>query len=90
VPLLTLLAGSAIACVAVAVVLVLRTSDLRAAEPAALGLWLLLVVSAGALAWNALYSAALSTVPFGAAIPIFHWLFTPVPAVLAMALVARR
>ena len=47
-------------------------------------LWLTItVLAAGALAVNAIYAAALSTIDFGVPIPIFHWLFTAVPAFLA-------
>jgi hypothetical protein len=44
--------------------------------------WLLALASAFALAWNALYSAALADQVGGAVIPVFHWLFTFVPALV--------
>ena len=47
-------------------------------------------LAAAALLWNALYAAALSTIDFGAPIPIFHWLFTFIPAVLAGSLFRHR
>jgi hypothetical protein len=53
--------------------------------------WLgLACVAAAALLWDALYAAALSTIDFGAPIPIFHWLFTFVPALLAGSLFRSR
>ncbi|WP_156036500.1 hypothetical protein [Blastococcus sp. URHD0036] len=72
-----------VACMATAVILTWRSSSLRL-RGVAFWLWLVLtVLAAAALIWNALYSAALSTIAFGAIIPIFHWLFTFVPAVVA-------
>ncbi len=44
--------------------------------------WCTALASAFALAWNALYSAALSAVVVGAVIPVLHWLFTFVPALV--------
>ena len=42
------------------------------------------------LAWNGLYTAALSATEPGPVIPVFHWLFTFAPALLAAALFIRR
>jgi hypothetical protein len=50
----------------------------------------LVVLAVAALVWNAVYAAALSTIDFGAPVPIFHWLFTFAPAVLADVLFSRR
>jgi hypothetical protein len=85
-----LVLGTAMVCVAVGAVLTFRLTGLRPWQPTALGWLLLAVLAAGALVWNALYSAALSVMDFGAVIPIFHWLFTFVPAFLAAALFIRR
>lgn len=75
-----LVAGAAVLCLVVAGTLV-RTGSLPG-RAAAVTWWMLALASAGALAWNALYSAALSAVAFGAVIPVFHWLFTFVPALV--------
>ncbi|MGY1651726.1 hypothetical protein [Geodermatophilus sp. SYSU D01119] len=57
---------------------------LRTAGRIAAAVWLVVVLAAAAaLTWNALYAAALSDVGTGAVIPVFHWLFTLAPAVLA-------
>ena len=74
---------TAVVSLAAATVLLARTTPLGPSRPA---LWAWLVLSAAALAalvWNALYAAALSTIDYGAIIPVFHWLFTFGPAVLA-------
>jgi hypothetical protein len=84
-----LLIGSAVVCGGAAVVLTRRA--LGPVAPVAFALWTaLLVVAALALVWDGLYSAALSTIQFGAAIPIFHWLFSFVPALLAGAIFGRH
>ncbi len=89
-PLWALVGGAAVACVLVATALTaapagLRWGDLRTA------LWLgVVLAAAAALVWNALYAASLSTIAFGAVIPVFHWLFTLVPALLAGLLFAHR
>jgi hypothetical protein len=85
-----LLIASAVVCVLVAAVLTRRALG-AAARGWPLAAWtVLLVVAALALVWNAMYAAALSTIEYGAVIPVFHWLFTFVPAVLAGALFGRR
>lgn len=77
-------------CLGTAVVLLRRETGLRLRDPVFLA-WLgLVMVAAAALVWNALYAAALSNRVFGAIIPIFHWLFTLTPAVLAGVLFNRR
>lgn len=75
-----LVAGAAVLCLVVAAVLV-RPGSLPGRAPAVTW-WVLALASAFALAWNALYSAALSAVASGAVIPVFHWLFTFVPALV--------
>jgi hypothetical protein len=63
---------------------------MRWTDPAALG-WLgIAVAAAAALVVNALVSAAESRAPVGAVIPVLHWLFTLVPALLAGAVTVRR
>jgi len=85
-----LVIGIAVLCVGVAVVQTARTAGLDRRDPVTLA-WLgLVLLSAAALVWNALYAAALSATSSGAIIPIFHWLFTFLPAVLAGALFTRR
>jgi uncharacterized membrane protein len=82
--------GIAVACVGIAVALTRRTADLGAGHVESRA-WLgLVVLAAAALMWNAIYAAALSTIDFGAPIPIFDWLFTFVPAVLAGLLFRRH
>ncbi|TYP89647.1 hypothetical protein [Blastococcus xanthinilyticus] len=88
-PLWVLVLGLTAVCVAVAVVGTRRAVGARFRGPAA-ALWLVVVVlTAAVLAWNALYSAAYSTTVVDALIPVLHWLFTFVPAVLG-ALAFRR
>jgi hypothetical protein len=85
-----LLIGTTVLCMAVAVAVTGRTVALDRRDPVTLAWLALLLLSAAALVWNALYAAALSGTSFGAIIPIFHWLFTFLPAVLAGALFTRR
>jgi hypothetical protein len=85
-----LVIGAAVLCVGVAALLTFRRLGLRWSDPVAQAWTALLVVSAAGISWNAMYSAALSTTDFGAVIPIFHWMFTLIPAVLAGALFRRR
>ena len=75
-----LVVGTAVLCLVVAAALVRPWS--LPGRTVAVTWSLMALASAGALAWNALYSAALSAVAFGAVIPVFHWLFTFVPALV--------
>jgi len=89
-PLWAFVLGTTAVCVAAAVVLTVRAAQLRMRDLMS-WVWVALVLlAAAALVWNAVYAAGLSTVEFGPAIPIFHWLFTFAPAVLAGWLFARR
>ncbi len=81
-----LVVGAALVCLATGGVLVRPGSLPGRAAPVVW--WLLALASALALVWNAVYSAALSAGFFGAVIPVFHWLFTFVPA-LVVGLVTR-
>src|SRR3712207_9217097 len=81
--------GTTVVCLVVATALTLRAADLRGREPLALAWAALVLPAAAALVWNVLYSAALST-EAGPIIPIFHWLFTFVPALLAGWLLTGR
>jgi hypothetical protein len=85
-----LVLGTTAVCVAVATVMTARAAGVGTGDRVFLAWLALVLLSAGALVWNALYAAALSTTSFGAIIPIFHWLFTFVPAVLAGALFTYR
>jgi hypothetical protein len=85
-----LVLGLTAVCAGTAAVLTVRAVGTQHREPALLGWAALMLVTSGALVWNALYAAALSTTSFGAIIPIFHWLFTFGPAVLAGGLFTRR
>jgi hypothetical protein len=88
--LIALLTVSTLICLLAATALTVRSARLRLGEPAALG-WLLIVLAAtGALVFNALVLAADAAVVVGAVIPVLHWLFTLVPALLAGAVAARR
>jgi hypothetical protein len=85
--LFVLITGTAIGCLALVAALV---------RPASLGTrlaratwWALGFVSVFALIWNDLYFAALAGTEDGAVIPVFDWLFTFVPALVA-GLVTRR
>jgi hypothetical protein len=70
-------------CVVVGAGTTLRDGDLRPRDPAFL-VWLVLVLAAAAaLVWNALVLAADAEFVVGALIPVFHWAFTFVPALLA-------
>jgi hypothetical protein len=76
-----LVLGAAVLCLALAAALVRPRSLPGRLAPATW--WSLALASAFALAWNAAYSAALSAAVVGAVIPVFHWLFTFVPALVA-------
>jgi hypothetical protein len=85
-----LLAVSTLVCVVAATALTVRTTRLRLGEPAGLIWQLIAIVAAGALVFNALVMAADASYESGAVIPVFHWLFTLVPALLAGVVVAPR
>jgi hypothetical protein len=88
--LVALLAASTLLCLAAGTVVMLRGTRSRLAEPPALAWLLIVVVAAGALVFNALVLAADASYVAGPAIPVFHWLFTLVPGLLAGALLASR
>ena len=85
-----LVLGLSAVCAGTAAALTARAVGVEYRDPALLGWVALMLVTSGALAWNALYAAALSTTSFGVVIPIFHWLFTFGPAVLAGGMFTRR
>jgi hypothetical protein len=85
--LLALVVISGIACLAVAALLA-RPWSWRA-PVAAVVWWALGLATVLALVWNDLYVAALGTADDGPVIPVFDWMFTFVPALVA-ALVTRR
>jgi hypothetical protein len=89
-PLLALLVLGAVVCLVVATVLTMGGGQLRLGSPAGMAWLAIVVVAAGALAFNALVLAADARYVVGALIPVLHWLFTFVPALLAGALTARR
>lgn len=89
-PLWALILGTTAVCVVTAIVLTVRAADLRVRDLVTWGWIALVLLAAAALVWNAVYAAALSTIEFGSPIPIFHWLFTFAPAVLAGWLFAQR
>jgi hypothetical protein len=89
-PLWALVLGLAVLCIVVASTVTARVLGTDRRDGAFLAWSALVLVTAAALVWNALYAAALSTTSFGAVIPIFHWLFTFAPAVLAGGLFTRR
>jgi hypothetical protein len=88
--LVALLVASTGVCLIAGTTLVLRGARLRLAEPAALTWLAVVVVSAGALVFNALVLAADASQESGPVIPVFHWMFTLVPALLAGAVGATR
>jgi hypothetical protein len=90
IPLWLAVGGTTAVSLIVATRLTGAAAPLRLREPAGL-LWLTItVLAAGALVANAIYFAALSTIDFGVPIPIFHWLFTALPAVSAGVVTLRR
>ena len=85
--LLVLLLAVGLACPALAAVLA-RPWTWRAPRAAAVW-WVLVLLSVFAGVWNDLYYAALSGEP-GPVIPVFDWLFTSVPALVAALLTRSR
>ncbi|MGY1634871.1 hypothetical protein ACI784_24480 [Geodermatophilus sp. SYSU D01186] len=73
-----LVVGAALLCL-VAAGLLVRPRSLPG-RLAPVTFWLVCLASVFALGWDALYAAALSDGTSGAVIPVFHWLFTSVPA----------
>jgi hypothetical protein len=78
-----LLVVTTVACLAVAAVMTVRATGVGATDPLAWAWGALVLLAAATLVWNALYSAALSATESGPIIPIFHWLFTFAPALVA-------
>lgn len=78
-----LVLGSAAVCLAAATACTARAAHLRAGDVRTWAWAGLLALIAAALVWSGLYDAAVSTIGPGAPIPIFHWLFSLAPAVLA-------
>jgi hypothetical protein len=77
-----LVLGATATCLLVGAAVTLRDAALRPRDPAFL-VWLVVcLVAVAALVWNALVLAADSQVVIGAIIPVFHWMFTFVPALL--------
>jgi len=84
-----LLLGVTAVCLLVGAVVTLRDAALRPRDPAFLVWPGVCLLAAAALIWNALVLAADSEFETGAIIPVFHWAFTFVPALL-VGLAARR
>ena len=85
-----LLAVGTVVCLVTATGVTFRTTGLRLGEPAGAA-WLAIAgAAAGALVWNALVLAADADYVVGALIPVLHWAFSLVPALLAGAVTARR
>jgi ABC-type Na+ efflux pump permease subunit len=77
-----LVLGVALSCLLAGGAVTLRDAALRPRDPAFL-VWLAVcLLAAAALIWNALVMAADSEMETGAIIPVFHWMFTFVPALL--------
>jgi hypothetical protein len=85
-----LLAVSTLVCLVVTTVLTLRSARLRLSEPVGLAWLLIVLAAAAALIFNALVFAADASYESGPVIPVLHWVFTLVPALLAGAVTARR
>jgi hypothetical protein len=75
--------GSAVVCLVLGAWTTLRDSGLRPRDPAFLAWLFLVLVAAAALVWNALTLAADAAYVVGALIPVLHWAFTFVPALLS-------
>lgn len=86
----TLLAVAATALLLITYAVSKRDAGLQLRDPITWVWGALILLSAGALAWNSLYLAALSATESGPVIPVFHWLFTFAPALLAGWLFSRR
>ena len=77
-----LVLGVTATCLLVGAAVTLRDAALRPRDPVFL-VWLAVsLLTAAALIWNALVLAADAEFETGALIPIFHWAFTFVPALL--------
>jgi hypothetical protein len=77
-----LVLGLTATCLVVGAAVTLREAALRPRDPAFL-VWLAVsLLAAAALIWNALVMAADAEFETGAIIPIFHWAFTFLPALL--------
>jgi hypothetical protein len=85
-----LLVVSTLVCLLVATVVTVRDGGIEPRTPSGLAWLAIVLVSAGALVFNALVLAADASEVVGAIIPIFHWAFTLVPALLAGAVTYRR
>ncbi|WP_155858935.1 hypothetical protein [Candidatus Blastococcus massiliensis] len=77
-----LLAGSAV-CLVLGAWATLRDASLRPSDPAFLVWVVVSLLAVAALLWNALVLAADAEFETGAIIPVLHWVFTFVPALLA-------
>lgn len=82
--------GVTVVCLGAAIAVSRRAVGLHLRDVSGWAWLAVVLLAAAALVWNAVYAAALSTIDFGAPIPIFHWLFTFAPAVLAGLLFRRR
>ena len=78
----TLVLGLTAVCLLVGAAVTLRDAALRPRDPAFLVWVAVSLLAAAALIWNALVMAADAAVETGPIIPVFHWLFTFVPALL--------
>lgn len=76
-----LLAGTAL-CLVVGAWAVRRDAGLRPTDPAFVAWGAVSLLAAAALIWNALTMAANAALESGPVIPVFHWMFTFVPALL--------
>jgi hypothetical protein len=88
-PLTVLLLVTTAVCLALGAVATLREGGLRPRDPVFLGWLVVSLLAAAALVWNALVMAADAEFETGALIPVLHWAFSFVPALLA-GLAARR
>ena len=78
-----MLLATTVVCLVVGVGTTLRDSRLRPRDPAFLGWLVVVLLAAAALVWNALVLAADAAYVVGSLIPVLHWAFTFVPALLA-------
>jgi hypothetical protein len=87
-----LVIGTSVGCLVVGSAITLRAAELSWRDPVMWSWTALVLLGAAALVWNALYAAALSAASPGPGpvIPVFDWLFTFLPALVAGGLFARR
>jgi hypothetical protein len=85
-----LMIGSGLVCLTAGMLVTRRPARFRVRTPLGGGWGALVLLAASALVWHGLHSAAVSATEPGPVIPVFLWLFTFAPALLAAGLFTRR